>query len=140
MKIHTSTTKILKDIRKIPDEETKKAEEVKLVVKTVMKYQSTLMLQNSSNKDSIKQVINSMKPEIEKVFGSTLNKEVSGLLENLAGMTDLIETNFSEIKSIIKDQHQDQMTKMKEHQEHQMISLKDHQEKMIDLVTQKYEK
>jgi len=68
-----------------------------------------------------------MKPEIEKVFGSTLDKEVSGLLENLAGMTDLIETNFSEIKSIIKDQHQDQMTKMKEHQEHQMISLKDHQ-------------
>ncbi len=98
------------------------------------------MLQNSSNKDSIKHVINSMKPEIEKVFGSTLNKEVSSLLENLAEMTDLIETNFSEIKTILKDQHQDQMTKMKEHQEHQMISLKDHQEKMIDLVTQKYEK
>ena len=46
-----------------------------------------------------------MKPEIEKAFGPTLHKEMSGLLENLTGMTDLIETNFSEIKTLLKDQH-----------------------------------
>jgi hypothetical protein len=32
------------------------------------------------------------------------------------------------------------MNKMKELQDHQMIGLKDHQDKIIELVTQKYEK
>jgi hypothetical protein len=32
-----------------------------------------------------------MKPEIEKIFGSAFSKEV---LENLGGMTDIIEANY----------------------------------------------
>ena len=35
-----------------------------------------------------------MKPEIEKIFGNAFSKEISALLENLGGMTDLIEANF----------------------------------------------
>jgi hypothetical protein len=36
-----------------------------------------------------------MKPEIEKIFGNAFSKQVSALLENLGGMTDIIEANFS---------------------------------------------
>jgi hypothetical protein len=43
-----------------------------------------------------------MKPEIENIFGAALQREVSGLLENLAGMTDIIEANFSQIKEILQ--------------------------------------
>ena len=52
-----------------------------------------------------------MKPEIDKLFGEKLQKEVSGLLENLAGMTDIIEANFSQIKDILQ-QHKDEMIKV----------------------------
>jgi hypothetical protein len=35
-----------------------------------------------------------MKPEIEKIFGNAFSKEISALLENLGGMTDMIEANY----------------------------------------------
>jgi endonuclease IV len=52
-----------------------------------------------------------MKPEIVSTFGQALQQEVSGLLENLAGMTDIIEANFSQIKDILQ-QHKDEMIKV----------------------------
>ena len=36
-----------------------------------------------------------MKPEIEKLFGNAYTKEISALLKNLEGMTDIIEDNFT---------------------------------------------
>ena len=51
-----------------------------------------------------------MKPEIDKLFGEKLQKEVSGLLENLAGMTDIIEANFSQIKDILQE-HKNEIIK-----------------------------
>jgi hypothetical protein len=36
-----------------------------------------------------------MKPEIANIFGTALQQEVSTLLENLGGMTEIIEANFS---------------------------------------------
>jgi hypothetical protein len=35
-----------------------------------------------------------MKPEIEEIFGNAFSKEISSLLKNLGGMTDMIEGNF----------------------------------------------
>jgi len=52
-----------------------------------------------------------MKPEIVSTFGHALQQEVSGLLENLVGMTDIIEANFSQIKDILQ-QHKDEMIKV----------------------------
>ena len=43
-----------------------------------------------------------MKPEIEKTFGIALQQEISSLLENLSGMTDIIEANFSQVKEILQ--------------------------------------
>jgi uncharacterized protein YhaN len=43
-------------------------------------------------------VISSMKPEITNIFGAAFQQEVSTLLENLGGMTDIIEANSCEIK------------------------------------------
>jgi hypothetical protein len=43
-----------------------------------------------------------MKPEITTIFGAALQQEVSTLLENLGGMTDIIEANFSQIKDILE--------------------------------------
>lgn len=59
-----------------------------------------------------------MKPEIAEIFGATLQQEVSALLENLTGMTDIIEANFSQIKDI----------------------LQKHKSEMIEAITQKNEK
>jgi hypothetical protein len=42
-----------------------------------------------------------VKPEIEKIFGSSIYQEFSGLMQNFAGMTDIIEANFSKIKDIL---------------------------------------
>jgi hypothetical protein len=67
-----------------------------------MKLQSSLISQNTSNQEEIKKLINSMKPEIEMTFGTQFKKEVSELLENLGNMTDIIETNFSQIKDILQ--------------------------------------
>ena len=36
-----------------------------------------------------------MKPEIEELFGNSFTKEISALLKNLEGMTDIIEDNFT---------------------------------------------
>jgi Na+/phosphate symporter len=49
-----------------------------------------------------------MKPEIANIFGPALQQEVSALLENLTGMTDIIEANFSQIKDILQ-KHKDEM-------------------------------
>jgi hypothetical protein len=48
-----------------------------------------------------------MKPEITNIFGAALQQEVSKLLENLGGMTEIIETNFSQIKDILKTHRED---------------------------------
>jgi hypothetical protein len=48
-----------------------------------------------------------LKPEIAKNFGKELQKEVSGLLENLGEMTDIIEVNFSQITDILKKLKED---------------------------------
>jgi predicted RNase H-like nuclease (RuvC/YqgF family) len=49
-----------------------------------------------------------MKPEIANIFGPALQQEVSALLENLTGMTDIIEANYSQIKDILQ-KHKDEM-------------------------------
>lgn len=49
------------------------------------------MTQKTTNKEEIKSIISLMK-------GSALEQEVSTLLENLGGMSDIIEANFSQIK------------------------------------------
>ena len=51
-----------------------------------------------------------MKPEITKQLGAVLQKQVSSLLENLAGMTDIIEANFAQIKEIL-EKHKDEVIK-----------------------------
>ena len=38
-----------------------------------------------------------MRPEIGSMFGNVLQKEVSKVLEDLEGMSDVIEANFSQI-------------------------------------------
>ena len=49
-----------------------------------------------------------MKPEIASIFGVALQHEVSSLVENLGGMTDIIKANFSQIKNIL-EMHKDQV-------------------------------
>ena len=82
-----------------------------MIVKTVMKLQSSLLTQNSTNQQDIKAVINSMRPEIANTFGKSLEQEVAGLLQSLAGMTDIIEANFSQIKEIL-EAHKEEIKKI----------------------------
>ena len=51
-----------------------------------------------------------MKPDIEKSFDASMQKEVSRLLENLGGMTDMIESNFSQIKKTLQEFKDDIIT------------------------------
>jgi hypothetical protein len=48
-----------------------------------------------------------MKPEIANIFGPAMQKEVSTLLENLRGMTEIIEANFLQIKDILQSHRED---------------------------------
>ncbi len=48
-----------------------------------------------------------MQPEIANTLGKALQQEVSTLLENLDGMTDIIEENFSKIKDVMQSQRED---------------------------------
>ncbi len=48
-----------------------------------------------------------MQPDIASTFGTALQQEVSTLLENLGGMTDIIEANFSQIKDILQSHKED---------------------------------
>jgi hypothetical protein len=48
-----------------------------------------------------------MQPDIASTFGTALLQEVSTLLENLGGMTDIIEANFSQIKDILQSHKED---------------------------------
>jgi hypothetical protein len=51
-----------------------------------------------------------MKPEIADIFGPAMQKEVSTLLENLGGMTEIIETNFLQIKDMLQS-HREEIIK-----------------------------
>ncbi len=51
-----------------------------------------------------------MKPEIANIFGAALQNQVQSLLENLGGMADIIEANFTQIKNIV-EQHKDEVIK-----------------------------
>jgi hypothetical protein len=51
-------------------------------------------------------MIRDMKPEITSIFGAAV-QEVSTLLEDLGGMTEIIETNFSQIKEILQTHKED---------------------------------
>ena len=62
LQLHQVITKILKENDILPNEEEQKVEELQLIVKTVMKLQSTLITQNTTNQEEIKSVIRSMKP------------------------------------------------------------------------------
>jgi hypothetical protein len=48
-----------------------------------------------------------MKPEIANSFGPAMQKEVSSLLENLGGMTEIIEANFLQIKDMLQSHRED---------------------------------
>jgi chorismate mutase len=72
-----------------------------------MKLLLTLITQNTSNQEDMKSIIKSMKPEIASMFSAALQQEVSTLLENLGGMTQIIEANFSQIKDIFQTQKED---------------------------------
>jgi chorismate mutase len=104
-------SKILKENNIVPNqEEVKGGNQLQVIVKTVMKLQSTLIANNGMNKQDIKSIIMSMKPEIENSFDASMQQEVSKLLENLGGMTDMIESNFSQIKQTLQEFKDDIIT------------------------------
>ena len=109
--IQEMISKILKENNIVPNqEEVKGGNQLQVIVKTVMKLQSTLIANNGMNKQDIKSIIMSMKPEIENSFDASMQQEVSRLLENLGGMTDMIESNFSQIKQTLQEFKDDIIT------------------------------
>ncbi len=67
-----------------------------------MKLQSSLISSNQTKQEDIKSIIESMQPEIANIFCSALQQEVSAMLGNLTGMTEIIEDNFVQIKHILQ--------------------------------------
>jgi hypothetical protein len=64
-----------------------------------MKLQDTVISKNLKNKKEIKEAIDLMKPEIHDLLDSQIQEEISkGFLENISGITDLIEAKFSEFE------------------------------------------
>ena len=65
-----------------------------------------------------------MKPEIANIFGTALQQEVSTLLENLGGMTDIIEANFSQIKDILQKNKEDVIKAITQEKNKEISDLK----------------
>ena len=65
-----------------------------------------------------------MKPEITTIFGAALQQEVSTLLENLGGMTDIIEANFSQIKDILQKNKEDVIKAITQEKNKEISDLK----------------
>ena len=65
-----------------------------------------------------------MKPEIANIFGTALQQEVSTLLENLGGMTDIIEANFSQIKDILEKHKEDVIKAITQEKNKEISDLK----------------
>jgi DNA repair exonuclease SbcCD ATPase subunit len=65
-----------------------------------------------------------MKPEIASIFGEALQQEVSTLLENLGGMTDIIEANFSQIKDILEKHKNDVIKAITQEKNKEITELK----------------
>ena len=65
-----------------------------------------------------------MKPEIASIFGLALQQEVSTLLENLGGMTDIIEANFSQIKDILEKHKNDVIKAITQEKNKEITELK----------------
>ena len=65
-----------------------------------------------------------MKPEIASIFGADLQQEVSTLLENLGGMTDIIEANFSQIKDILEKLKNDVIKAITQEKNREITELK----------------
>jgi hypothetical protein len=64
-----------------------------------MKLQNTVISQNLKNQKDIKGAVESMKPEIAELLGSQIQEEISkGFLENISGITELIEAKFSQLE------------------------------------------
>ena len=72
-----------------------------------------------------------MKPEITSIFGGALQQEVSTLLENLGGMTDIIEANFSQIKDILQSHKEDIIKAITKEKEEAIKSLAQEKNKEI---------
>jgi transcription initiation factor IIF auxiliary subunit len=89
-----------------------------------MKLQSTLITHNTTNQEEIKSVIRQLKPEITATFGEALQLEVSTLLENLGGMTDIIEANFTQIKDALQKVKEDVIKAITQEKNKEIAELK----------------
>ena len=67
-----------------------------------------------------------MQPDIVNTFGMALQQEVSTLLENLGGMTEIIEANFSQIKDILQT-HKEEIIKAVTKEKETVIKAKDNE-------------
>ena len=65
-----------------------------------------------------------MQPEIANTLGKALQQEVSTLLENLDGMTGIIEENFSQIKDVMQSQKKDVIQAITREKDREIENLK----------------
>jgi predicted RNase H-like nuclease (RuvC/YqgF family) len=65
-----------------------------------------------------------LKPEITATFGEALQHEVSSLLENLGGMTDIIEANFTQIKDALQKVKEDAIKAITQEKNKEIAELK----------------
>ena len=91
MQLHEIITRIVRENNILPNEEESKVDQLEVIVKIMFKLISTLIRKNPVNREEIKNVIRSMKNE------NVSQKEVSTMLEKLAGLSEIIAANLSEL-------------------------------------------
>jgi hypothetical protein len=80
-------------------------------------------------------MIRDMKPEITSIFGAAV-QEVSTLLEDLGGMTEIIEANFSQIKEILQTHKEDIIKVITKEKEDAIKAIIKDKEDSIKAITQ----
>ena len=80
-----------------------------------------------------------MQPDIVNSFGTALQQEISTLLENLGGMTEIIEANFSQIKDILQSHKEDIIKAITKEKEDAIKTLAQEKNKEISDLKSKVE-
>ncbi len=91
MQLHEIITRIVRENNILPNEEESKVDQLEVILKIVFKLISTLIRKNPVNQEEVKNVIRSMKTE------NTSRKEETTVLEKLAGLSEIIAVNMSEL-------------------------------------------
>ena len=90
-------SRILRENGVVRAEEKQSDDRTQLIVKTVLDMQNRYLSEKPQERQEIRAIIKSMKPDIEQSIGGHMSAEVDRVISIIAGMADDLDSNFRNI-------------------------------------------